>query len=79
MTEKEKLTPEELDKVNGGYIVYEKKGDVRIFYVVDDKTGQILKKTLDGPEAQYYVNHYWVDGKTISPEQYKEIFGKDLH
>ena len=76
--EKEKLTQEDLNKVAGGYIVYKRKKDIPTFYIVDDRTGKILEIVTEGPKAMSSAHSHRVDDKTISPYEYKQIFGKDL-
>ena len=75
---KEKLTEEDLNKVDGGYIVYKRKKNKPTFYIVDDRTGDILEVLNEGPKAMGSAHHHRVDDKTISPYEYKQIFGKDL-
>ena len=71
-----KLSEEEMKKVNGGLIV--RSGNT--YWVVNDKTGDILNKGGDPYNDVPYAiaDLFGVSKNIITPTEYEERFGKKL-
>ena len=74
------LPLDELEGAAGGYILnrgyYGSNGHVP-YIVVDDKTGKRLTDTYTQRRAEDCAAAWGVSAEVISPEQYKQIFGKE--
>ncbi len=68
-----KLTEEQLNVVNGGFIVKVEDSEKR--YVVDDRDGTILGVAVNGL-ALLLAGKKGVSTQTITPEWYESRFGR---
>ena len=68
------LTPEELEQVEGGYVVY--RGMWKNVWVVDDTTGKKLGESFFTCDAQAMAIQKGVSEKKISYNEYKKMFNK---
>ena len=68
------LTPEELEQVEGGYVVY--RGMMKNVWVVDDATGKKLGESFFTCDAQAMAIQKGVSEKKISYSEYKKMFNK---
>ena len=68
------LTPEEMEEVEGGYVVY--RGFWKNVWVVDDVTGKKLGEEWFTSDAKGMAIKKGVSEKKISYSEYKKMFNK---
>ena len=76
--EMKKLSMEELDKIDGGYILYQGDdypGSCK-YVLIDDQTGESITFCTNDYFG-YHKRSEFNSKRIISREEYKEIFGKD--
>ena len=72
--DKRELTPDEMEQVEGGYVVY--RGFFKNCWVVDDTTGKKLGEEFFTCDAQAMAIKKGVSEKKISYSEYKKMFNK---
>ncbi|MCR5687907.1 MAG: hypothetical protein K6G58_07805 [Lachnospiraceae bacterium] len=72
---KNDLTPEELEQVSGGYVIKDEKMNK---YGVLRQDGTLLAPAPTLDKAVEYVKSFHVSPQVMTPEEYKDRFGRDL-
>ncbi len=75
MEKRKELTIEEVEKVNGGMVVFDEAENK---YWVVGQDGKVLGPAPDEKAAVQYARIFNTSAKVITMEEYKEHFGREL-